>query len=216
MSRNLYLTLGAVAVLATAGQAITLKFDGMKANQFQTVTIKHNGVWQNVSAGTMNIKVDGTQMDAYCVDLNNWNKAGDQYGVNVYNNLNKLGANSSLLANVYASFAGSVNSKDTGAAFQLALWDILEDGGDGLSNGSFRAKNLSNSVLNLANSFISAKNNTPAQPYQYMYFEAVTHQQGWDCNRFQNLMTGNPVPEPMSLIALAGAAAAALKRRKKA
>lgn len=215
MNRNSLFAIGALLALSASSQAVQLNFNGMKANQFQTVKIKYNGDYSTVYAGTMDIKVDGQAYDAYCVDLNNWNKTGDKYNVNV-KNLSALGANSNYIKNIYSQFSGGVNSGSTGAALQLAIWDALVDGGDGIDKGNFRAYSLNSSVSSLVSTYLAAKNNSSAaESYTYKYFEATTHTSGWDCNRFQNLMTGEAVPEPMTMIGLGGLALAALRKRRK-
>lgn len=215
MNRNSLFAVGALLSISTMSHAVQLNFDGMKANQFQTVKIKFNGQTSTVSAGTMAIRVGGQAYDAYCVDLDNWNKTGDKYDVSV-KSLSAIGANSNYIKNIYAQFSGGVNSGNTGAALQLAIWDALVDGGDGIDKGNFRAYNLNSSVSGLVSNYLAAKDNSSmTDAFTYKYFEATSHQSGWDCNRFQNLMAGEAVPEPMTMIGLGGLALAALKKRRR-
>lgn len=204
------------AVLSVgAAQASTLNFVGMKAGQYKQVTINYNGHSENVYAGTMNIKVDGVSMDAYCVDLDDWNHNGDTYGVNELP-ISALGSNSIPVGNLFAHYSQGVDSANKGAALQLAIWDALVDGGDGMDTGQFKASGLGSTLSNLTNSYLTEMGNAPQTPFDFKYFEAVSHQSGNSENRFQNLLTGQPVPEPVSMVALAFAGAAAFARRRRA
>jgi hypothetical protein len=171
------------------------------------VNITYHNSTMNVWGGPMKATFNSTQFDAYCVDLDHWNTPTAQYRVNAQSTNNLR--NGARAAYLYNTFASSVDSKEKGAALQLAIWDIVTDNGDGFAAGSFKANHLSNSVASMAQNLITQ---SAGQGSVATYFKAVSH--GANCDINQNMM--GPVPEPGTMLAMGAGLAAFLKRRRAA
>jgi Thioester domain/PEP-CTERM motif len=96
----------------------------------ENVWINENGTSTQVYAGGIDIKVDGYSRLAFCIEL------FVNISIATYNTTLDFSDTSSgiqrvawLLVNQYPTTAAA------GAGFQLAIWDILTDGGDGFSAG---------------------------------------------------------------------------------
>ena len=70
-----------------------------------------------------------------------------------------VGATASVAGNIIAAGAGSVKTNDQAAGLQLAVWNVLYNGGDklDLSHGAFRAT-ASASALGYAEQFFALRN----------------------------------------------------------
>lgn len=215
MNAKLITLVGLTAALAATASAATLSFEGSNADKSRNVSIDYNGNTKTVAAGALKFRLDGGDVfEAYCIDLDNWISNGDTYEVNV-SNTTILPQNGGIVESIFSQFFLGVDSKDKGAALQLALWDAVVDGGDGIAAGNFKA-NTNATIENLVNGIQSVQNAPESANFQFTYFEAVTHTQGNNNNKFQNVMTGEAVPEPATLTLMAGLGLAALRRRQKA
>lgn len=212
MKKALVLAGVSTLALVTSAQAVTLNFEGMVGGKSQSVKIKYNGDTMNVMAGAMKVNLDGgDSFEAYCIDLDHWNSNGMSYNVNV----GGLGGvnNANLVKNLWENFASDVTSKTKGAAFQLALWDAIVDGGDGIHTGSFRALDLSSSLKNQVSAYQASYNSPATLEYTFQTFNPTWH--GHNGEKYQALMTGEAVPEPATLLALGTAATMLLRKRAK-
>ena len=167
----------------------------------------------------MNILVDGVgPIEAYCVDLDHSISSGMSWNVNVL----ELGShpegavNVALAKNVLASNYFSVSTNNQGAALQLAVWDALYDGGDGLTTGGFQARNMSAGLISAYNTVFATQNSpiNPVSNYTFNYYEATSH--GPNNNKYQDLVSLEPVPEPATMAIFGLGALAAMRKRKKA
>jgi hypothetical protein len=116
----------------------------------QPMSIKYDGATHNVYAGSLkgyfggqlgNNKLppqDGTYFaDLFCVDLDHWITIPTEYDVQPLTTASLThGGQAAWLYQNYISTAK--NSGGTSAALQLALWDVVTDGGDGLDQGKFQ------------------------------------------------------------------------------
>ena len=201
----------ALAALGVSAQATTLTFHNMASGLSTGVSISFNGTAMNVSAGPQEVSLNGgTRFNAYCVDLSHWNSAGSSYGVNV-NGLSTV-ANSGKVENLFEKYSLGVNSASTGAAFQLALWDIVYDGGDGLSSGSFKASGLSSNVASLFGTYVGGASTPGGTAMNFSVYNATSH--GANGDKYQNLMSAAPVPEPATMVVLATGALALYRKRR--
>lgn len=207
MKKTMLLVVSLVAVAVANADTQGILSLSPKTETRLAVNITYHNTTMNVWGGPMKATFNSTQFDAYCVDLAHWNAPTAQYLVNAQStaNLNN-GARAAYLYNTYAS---SVNSKEKGAALQLAIWDVVTDNGDGFGTGTFKANNLSSSVASMAQNLITE---SAGKGSVATYFKAVTHGPKGDIN--QNMM--GPVPEPGTMIAMGAGLAAFLKRRRAA
>lgn len=132
-------------------------------------------------------------------------------------------------------FAASVSETDTnfdgvtnadsatrGAAFQVALWDLAVDGGDGLSNGTFRSDGASNffytAIVDLATKYIAIANDSSLTTIANLAALYDPDRQNLIRELGGSSTTDDPVPAPATL-ALFGAGLiglAAMRRKKNA
>ena len=193
-----------IAVTASATQ---FTLTGMAAGKSKVVNIQYHGNSFNVYAGAVLGKLDsGPTFDSYCVDLDHWDHLGDSYAVNL-RMMSEQGPFGTRAAWLFNQYSGVVNSSDKGAALQLAIWDVIADGGDGISHGVFRAS--SNSTVNsLAGQYLAA---SAGQVSSAHWLQAVNHGRNGDRN--QNFMAA--VPEPSALAALLIGSVTLLRRKSR-
>lgn len=218
MNKKLILAALAVTALVPAAQAANLEFVGAVSGKSKAVTINYNGDSMNVNAGALGIKVDGGSIiEAYCVDLEHSIQAGWDWDVNIlsFDSHPATAANLIKAKNLLASTYFGVDTDNKGAALQLAVWDALYDGGDGLNTGVFEAT-VSGGLATAYNSIVTTAN-TPTEninDYIFTYYEATSH--GQYGKKYQDLVSLEPVPEPATMVLLGGMALAALRKRKQA
>ena len=129
-----------------------------------------------------------------------------------------------------SSFSGSGNTDLTNnlTAISLSIWDIVRDGGDGLTSGQVQAKNLG-SISSLVTYYEAlASNQTAYQSSTAMWIQAPQSTSGSHLQDYvyvKNIVTNGTlqaVPEPgvptmiLCLGLVAGATLIARKRRKTA
>lgn len=214
MTIKIITLMGASLALVSASTAATLTFVGTDTSKSKAVSITYKGKTTNVMAGVMNFRLDGGEIfEAFCIDLDNWNFKNDQYGVNV-TNTTILPQHGSMVESLFANYAAGIGSKDEGAALQLAIWDALVDGGDGLDSGNFKA-NVNSGMKNLVSSMLTAQESN-IENFTFTYFEAISHTAGNKDNRYQNVFTGEAVPEPATMAIFGIGSLIALRKRNKA
>jgi hypothetical protein len=208
MKKALVIGLGLAA--CSMASASSLFVSGFSAGKFRFVLTSFNGgsPLTNTQAGALDATLDGSQsFEAYCVDALHAPLIGSSYPVSTVQLPNAGLANSGRLAFLYQNFASSVNNQDTGAGLQLAIWDVLMDNGDGLSAGLFRASTVT-STVNQTNAYLAA---SVGQSGSATWYKGTP-----GANQPQDLIGANPVPEPATIVTLGIAAAAVLRRRRKA
>ncbi len=165
----------------------------------------------NLRAGIANLLVDGLAIDAVCADFFTLISNGN-YSVNV------LGAaavsNGTRLAWMLRNTLPTINSQQNtvvkqqlGAGFQLAVWDIIHDGGDGFAAGRIRANVQTDFfVLAFANQFLS---NSAGQSQA----DAYVYQNVAGLRTSQTLISDVPEPSTWLLMGSAVAALGLFRRR---
>ncbi len=147
--------LAAVSLLAgaTAAEATTITLTGL--GYYQTIPLIVNTTTpESAIAGQIRVNVGGTDLIAFCVDL------FTNIGFSTYNTI--LGTPSSYgggerAAWIYENYNPGVNTDEAGAALQLALWDVVHDGGDGLSAGNVQLDPAGSASLRaVASAIVSA------------------------------------------------------------
>ncbi|MBL8067055.1 MAG: PEP-CTERM sorting domain-containing protein [Armatimonadetes bacterium] len=194
-----------------AAQAVNLDIHGMVPGFYQTVTINHGSGNVNVYSGAQSVSIDGApDVPLYCVDLDHNNQNGFSYGATV----NPVGvlANAAQIANLFSNSYADVTDADTAAAFQLVLWDVVVDGGDGMAAGTFTASGLSGGVASKVSLYAATLNTGGPDSYNLTVYVPTSH--GANGNNYQALIGAEGVPEPATFLVLGAAAILARKRKK--
>lgn len=162
-----------------SAQAASIQILSVDANRFGNVKLNIDGANSTHSAGVIQASYDGGPvLDLFCVDLFT-NITYDTYTSNdvAPNPLRNEDRAAWLYENYYDP--AIINTKAEGIAFQVAIWDIVHDGGDGISSGRIRSQSGTEAAVVTAwqsfltasvgqsyfgvNIYINSKNNIPAQ-----------------------------------------------------
>lgn len=209
MNRFRYAILISALVIPGATQASSLfTYHGLVSEKSKNVTINFGGNSMTVGAGIARVSLDGSpQFHGMCVDLSHFNTSGSSYQVDV-KPITDRGATAARAAWIFHTYGSTVDTKEKGAALQLAIWDVIYDGGNGLAAGTVQSS-VTGSVLTHTNSYLAG---SVGMDYTAAYyFKAVTHGPNNDKN--QDYM--GLVPEPATMSALLLGSLAMLRRRKK-
>ena len=163
MNTNRIAVMAALAVsmmtgFSSAARATTLNLVQPNSNRGSWVTINVNGVNEGGFAGALSYSVDGSSslVDMICVDVTTAAYLNSPYQVVT---LPPAAIdNGERAAWLFLNFNSSAQDVVTGTALQLALWDVVHDGGNGLGAGFFQASSsfISNAILAQAESYITA------------------------------------------------------------
>jgi hypothetical protein len=169
-----------------AGNSIILQSVDTPLGEQQTLWINEQGTaTQLFWAGGINASVDGHARVLWCVQL------FVNIGLNTTYNTVVDWADTPQLQRVgwlMQNVVGGVTTQAQGAAFQIAIWDIVEDNGDGFNSGKV-AKSSSSShptdptVLNLAIQY-----ETLSQGKLFKYAPVYHNVKVSDGSAVQNLM----------------------------
>ena len=210
--------LAALLVCSPSMFATTIQHTGVDWSRGLSIEIQADGAVRRAGAGVGVLLVDGASyLDAFCVNLFK--------GIALYQNYDAVTVTASAFdadggtaAWIMQNFLPVVNAgagaarQIEGAALQLAIWDIIHDGGDGFAAGRVRAtSNTNSSVLAVANQwrlaaldehgaanvFVAAPDTRSFQQQLYL----PTCSTGGNCGT-------SDVPEPgaMAMLAVGGAA----------
>lgn len=207
---------GLVIASAASADTITAKWSGSHG---QGNSVVFNGDARNINSVTFNwtrLDSPGPGVDAtianffktYCVEITQ--NVGSSGSTHVYQVKTPIEAGYTaqqglMLGRLWASFQPLVNSKTTSAAFQLAVWEIVLDGGFDLGSGNFKAASPAASVT-LATSWLShvtdANYDGPFMPARILTSPTK-----------QDQFTAIPTPGSLALLTLGGLLCAARRRK---
>lgn len=182
---------GAISIAVSSAHAITtMTYDSSVPALFEMVNLKFDGQAVDIYAGQLGVRFStGVSGLLYCADpfvalridsvdvIQRSAGAVDQGG---------------RLSWMYDSFATTITQGWQAAAFQLAVWDVVSDGGDGFRDGRIQATSATNpDILNAAISMVT--NSQGNSSNSGSFYEPVS-----GANFSQTLFSASfsPVPEP--------------------
>ena len=164
------------------------------------------------SAGAFKGTWNGTSIIFFCIELTQTFSFGTHFTT-----YTPSVATNTLLSKLFtAAFAGALDSTQNSAAFQLAIWEIIYDGGNlNLSDGGFKVlDNKGNgATVTTAQGYL---NSVLAAPASYNLITlAESHHQDFVTANVIPTTTTKQVPEPgsLALIAIALIAAGCVRAR---
>ncbi len=179
----------------------------LSADIGQSVSIKYNSVVKGVFAGKLKFRDTATNKTflSVCCDLQHFISSGQSYNVNTLGTAAQSGG-LKLAGNIVAAMFTGATTNLQAAALQLAVWEATYDGVSNgtqpnFGNGVFEAT-ISGSLLNQAKTYYSAI----STPGNALYLKPSPTNGG------QAQMTA--VPEPATMLVIAGALLARRARRK--
>lgn len=139
------------AFAISSAQASLIDYLGL--NHSTAVEIVHNAATMTVLAGDMNIKIDGTSVTGFCVDMNH--QIGKEWTADKLSVTSINGGKAA--AYLYDTFLADANTEIKAAALQIAIWEVVDDFGGllDLTGGNFKL-NGSSAVAAQANTYLAA------------------------------------------------------------
>lgn len=214
---NIAVGLAVAAVFAaTAASAATVDVTYQESGVFgtpnlsQIVEISSPGHDGTVRAGPFRLMGDDGYGDflAFCIDLNNYMSSGNTYKIS---SSSVYGAGvDDYIDRLFTSAYAGLDTAIEGAAFQVALWEIITDGGVAydLAGGLFTASNNFD-VIGQANTYLAGLASAATGGYKLGFLSSSVS---------QDLVTVSPVPLPAAagMLGLGLAGLFGFGRRKKA
>lgn len=208
MKKSILIVAALAALSVSSVKAETLHYVNSGAGQNVNIITPYS-TGKTVFTGLMNVQVPDapsgmpTAFQALCVDLKNTVSQGDTYPVDLIPlpdaGLHGL-LNSGRAAYLYSTYAAASLSNTEASGLQLAVWDILYDGGDGLNVGSFQATNASSGAQTHFNAYLVdslGKSGTAT------WLRATTHPNNTRQDLIGPAFNGNVIPEPSAIALLA-------------
>jgi len=154
MLRRALLSLVALLLVPSPSAADPIAFTGI--GKAQVVSITGLG---NVYAGELNWSGLDSSFYTYCVDLWNYARPVQQVTVSGDDPSTDRDNKAAWLFNTFAEYihnSSSPAANDMAAGLQLAIWEVIGDGGNNLAGGAFVVASASTSVLSYANQYLAA------------------------------------------------------------
>lgn len=147
----------ALVTAAALYAAPTVTLTGVDTGRGANVTFLNNGTSETGFAGVILGTYNGVSVSPlFCVDL------FTGIGLGTWNTnplAPRIARNEDRVAWLYANQISTVTSVNTGLAFQIAIWDIIHDNGDGLGAGSVSTAtftSLTAAQISLINAYVAA------------------------------------------------------------
>lgn len=211
--------------LASGAQATTISMSSFSSTNTRTAEIAtingggHNGA---VYAGGFNALLEGSQaFITYCVDTAQSFNWGQVFNVTSVAASDKFGATKALaMGQLYSQHFGNISNANESAAFQLALWEIVNEASSNafsLSAGIFKATPWNAAVTSLASNWLNTLSGT-GDSYDLIVWTNPNYQdQVMATSSVKPSSTTVPEPKTLALV-LAGfiamSSVSAARRRK--
>lgn len=182
---------GAIGIAVSSAHAITtMTYDSSVPALFETVNLKFDGQAVDIYAGQLGVRFStGVSGLLFCADPFVALRIDSVDVVQLSAGTVNQGGRLSWM---YDSFASTITEGWQAAAFQLAVWDVVSDGGDGFGDGRIQATGATNpDILNAAVSLVT--NSQGKSSNSGSFYEPVS-----GANFSQTLFSASfsPVPEP--------------------
>jgi hypothetical protein len=196
----------AACALSAGASPISMQVVSLDWSKGGSLQMLVDGHLESEYAGAINIRLDGVNYQAMCVDL--FTSIGyETIAVNPYSPYSVN--NAARAAWLFATQFGSVHTAVAAEALQLAIWDVIHDGGDGLGAGRIRASTRIGTPL----AVVTAANQYLTMSVGQTSGEASVYISIYGADAKQSLMSnylgfgswsppvdqGSPAPEPGSL-----------------
>lgn len=193
----------ALALATAPVSAATLTVTGIDWNFGQAVDLNANGQSNLTFAGIIYANYENTPLSLFCVDL--FTAVGiESFSVNALS-VDTV-SNGRRAAWLMQTFLPLVANANQAAGLQVAIWDVVHDGGDGLAAGSIQAGNTTAAVVTLADQYVTAsegQSTTLGSVFQHVDGPKAK-QQLMSANSFVPAAIGLPIPEPASYLVVGG------------
>lgn len=208
--RSLRWLIAAVGLMASTAFASPIQLTYLNNLSNPTGYVTGTG---HIRAGEFHFAVDGEtpywddRLDAFCIEIDAILQSSSSYTVHEGLGLIDAGRRNGV-ERLFSNYYGlSRQSNQNSAAFQLALWEIINETGTelGLADGAFRVTSGFATAMATANAWLS---NLGSATSAFQYFVLTSAGS-------QDLITVRPVPEPGTLVLMgAGLAGLVLLRRR--